>query len=515
MKPARNLPLPWHLFAGIALIIAVIFLTYGWVERHWLGHLDIEIIHTFHVLRGIGASVLVAAFLLIYFLRVKGKTTVAILGGTLSTLPVDEKAAVRERVLWFVRLRWVAVVSATIAAFISCRLTAILPKEKLWPLLMCILALGAANVFFTSSADRTQNPYRLLLLQVVVDLVLLTFLLHFSGGIENPVYLAYIFHIIIAGILLSPRHAVLLTVLATLLFSGMALAEAVDLIPHSFVALFPHGDADHPSHASHDPLFVVSRILSLVFVLAFTAFFTIQIREQLRQAERSILQAGKMAAIGELAGGVAHEINNPIGIMSGKLRLLVEGAAPKGLPENVVAELKKIDAEAMRIARLTQALLSFSRPAIGKRTRGDFNKIISLTTDLIRDRLKESHIALEWKAADHLTPVAANPDEMKQVILNLVDNAIDAMPNGGTLSLTTLSQGGDVRMIVRDTGTGIPEENLHRLFEPFFTTKPYGQGTGLGLAVIHGLVKSHGGTIRISSREGSGTLVEVSLPAAG
>ena len=149
------------------------------------------------------------------------------------------------------------------------------------------------------------------------------------------------------------------------------------------------------------------------------------------------------------------------------------------------------------------------------RTRGDFNKIISLTTDLIRDRLKESHIALEWKAADHLTPVAANPDEMKQVILNLVDNAIDAMPNGGTLSLTTLSQGGDVRMIVRDTGTGIPEENLHRLFEPFFTTKPYGQGTGLGLAVIHGLVKSHGGTIRISSREGSGTLVEVSLPAAG
>lgn len=236
------------------------------------------------------------------------------------------------------------------------------------------------------------------------------------------------------------------------------------------------------------------------------------ITERKRLTE-SLNQAAKLAALGELAGNVAHEVNNPIGIISGKARLLLSGG--HGLSEKVEGELKKIVDQSDRVGRLTRGLLDFCRPSYSPKQATNVHQPLLRALSFVESKAGRFGIAVERELLDGLPMVHANANELEQIFLNLFLNAIDAMADsGGTLTVCSALGGEDgvarVVFSVSDTGSGIDEDALPRIFEPFFTTKA-GKGTGLGLAICTGLAKSHGGELRVSSAD-EGSRFELALP---
>ncbi len=235
------------------------------------------------------------------------------------------------------------------------------------------------------------------------------------------------------------------------------------------------------------------------------------ITERKRLTE-SLNQAAKLAALGELAGNVAHEVNNPIGIISGKARLLLTGG--HGFSEKVEGEIKKIVEQSDRVGRLTRGLLDFCRPSYSPKQATNVHQPLLRALSFVESKANRRGIKVENLLADGLPTVHANANELEQIFLNLFLNAIDAMDEGGTLSVRSGLKDGDgperVIFSVSDTGGGIDEDALPRIFEPFFTTKA-GKGTGLGLAICSGLAKSHGGELRVTSTS-EGSRFDLALP---
>lgn len=231
--------------------------------------------------------------------------------------------------------------------------------------------------------------------------------------------------------------------------------------------------------------------------------------EDLRQTQAQLVQSAKLAAIGELAANVAHEINNPMTSILGYATLMLD----EGVDATTVTEyLKTIQSEALRIRETVRALLDFSRQRDFTMERVDVAQTVKDTLALVRRHAALSNIAIEEKYDPELPPVEVDVPQCKQVFLNLITNALDAMPHGGTLTVATVRDGEFVRVDFADTGAGIPEANLARIFDPFFTTKPAVKGTGLGLSVSLGIIQSHGGTIDVRSEVGRGSVFSVKLP---
>jgi len=241
--------------------------------------------------------------------------------------------------------------------------------------------------------------------------------------------------------------------------------------------------------------------------------------------EGALRQAQKMDAIGQLAGGVAHDFNNLLGIISGNVELLLLRGAELGA--DAVEALNQVLNAAKRGASLTRQLLIFSRKQVMQSQPVALNELIGNLTRMLKRTIRED-IRLECLYAENLPFVQADPGMLEQVLLNLVVNARDAMPQGGRLVIATerVSRNGEVvqtdpgaragefvGLTVSDTGTGIAREHLQRIFEPFFTTKEPGKGTGLGLANVYGIVKQHQGWVEVSSRPGLGATFKIFLPA--
>ncbi len=232
--------------------------------------------------------------------------------------------------------------------------------------------------------------------------------------------------------------------------------------------------------------------------------------------ERSLRQSEKLAALGTLAAGLAHEINNPIGIITSRIELMREDAGVQGLPKEARDDLEVLDTHARRVARITHGLLSFARRSPGEKVAVDVGRVVEDTMLLVAKQAQKEEIGLRVEVAPDLPPVLGDRTLLAQVLLNLVNNARDAVQAGGEIFVRAERdpvRAGWTRVIVRDTGVGIPEEHLGRLFEPFFTTKP--GGTGLGLAMSYGIVREHGGLIGVESRPGEGATFVLSLPGAG
>lgn len=262
----------------------------------------------------------------------------------------------------------------------------------------------------------------------------------------------------------------------------------------------------------------------------------LETESRLRQeAEATLRQSQKMEAVGQLSGGIAHDFNNLLTIIIGNLdtmrRALAEAANP-GTVAELRSKLTKPVESALKgansAAQLTQRLLAFSRRQALEPARVDLNRLVSDMMDILRRSLGED-VNLETVLGAGLWPTFVDPNQVENVLLNLALNAKAAMPKGGHLTIETancylddayverfgdIEAGQYVLLCVSDTGTGIRAEVLDRVFEPFFTTKPQGEGSGLGLAMVHGFVKQSGGHIRIYSEPGHGTTVKIYLPRA-
>jgi signal transduction histidine kinase len=238
--------------------------------------------------------------------------------------------------------------------------------------------------------------------------------------------------------------------------------------------------------------------------------------EQERAAlEQGARQAEKLAALGTLAAGLAHELNNPIGIICSRIEVMLLEAESSGLPEAIRTDLRVLHRNAQRVARIAQGLLSFSRQSPGPPAVVQLNDVVRETLLLTERQLTRGGVALTVDAAPALPPVRGDASALEQVLLNLVTNAAAAVQAGGEIRITTRrhpERPGWVQLIVADSGCGISADVLPRIFDPFFSTKP--SGTGLGLSVSDGIVREHGGAIDVDSAPGRGTRFTVTLPAA-
>ena len=231
---------------------------------------------------------------------------------------------------------------------------------------------------------------------------------------------------------------------------------------------------------------------------------------QLQETQGQLVQAEKMSALGQLAGGLAHEINNPLSGILGLTQLVLEKTPPDTQNHQ---DLKDIEKAVFRCKKIITSLLSFARQERTHMESVSVNEVIEETLTLCARQMELKRVRIERNFAEGLPQVSGDFQQLMQVFLNLLTNARDAMPEGGAIMVGTRRTGAWVEVSIKDSGAGIPEELLGRIFDPFFTTKPAGQGTGLGLSVCLGIINKHNGSISAHSAPEKGSAFTVRLPA--
>ncbi len=629
----------------LAGVLAAFFGAYQLLEQSFLEpHLEVGTLNLLHIIRGITASIIVVALVAIYMIR-QQRASWAESSGAVSVILLDRDERQRRHLLWFVQMRWIAAAVSLVLIVISVPLTHILPTEALPLLLAWWSVLVIANAMFSRWSRSGHALDRQVLAQVLVDLLVLTGLLNASGGIENPLYITFLFHVIIAGIILPKPKVVAVTVAATLFFTALALGEYLRVLPHFTIVLFPHEhlvEGPHApealQHASFNLVFVMGRLVPFVGVLFLTAYFTTLVIDRLKQSESELeraaarallegrrlesvidaaglglivvdpslnvqwvnqraaswlappalavgtavghvhegagclacltsaavasgstteterrgsapeaagrhfrhatspvrdadgnvaqvvhlvediterktleaeaLHAGKLSVLGQMAAGIAHEIGNPLSSLETRLHRMRRDPTPQFLEESLGVLQSQFD----RIGRIVRGVSHFARSRTDSWTACDLNKVVGEAVSLVKMDRRAVQITFRESLAMPIPPVRGVRDQIEQVVVNLLLNAVEAMPDGGTIQIATATEDHHVAVRIRDSGVGMDPSVQAKLFQPFFTTKP--SGTGLGLSICYSLVHAHGGTIEVSSFPGRGSCFTVNLPAS-
>jgi two-component system NtrC family sensor kinase len=270
-------------------------------------------------------------------------------------------------------------------------------------------------------------------------------------------------------------------------------------------------------------LFLFWAAIVALFTYFMSRRMTLRIEEEITQKEKmstQVVEAGRMASIGELAAGIAHEINNPVAIMveeAGWIQDLLSEENPT--TGNNLSEIERaatqIKTQGGRCKEITHKLLSFARKTDPTIKQLDLNELIQEMIALVDQKTRYASVQIETKLDPDLPSYWASATELQQVFLNLLNNSVDAMDSsGGNIYISTEYKEDQIIIAVADNGIGIAEVNLSRIFDPFYTTKPVGQGTGLGLSICYGIIKKLGGDIQVKSAKGKGTTFIITLPMA-
>jgi two-component system, NtrC family, sensor kinase len=270
-------------------------------------------------------------------------------------------------------------------------------------------------------------------------------------------------------------------------------------------------------------LLVVAFALILVFVatILITSHLIRRVERADRQRDlmhRDLIRSAKLASLGEMSSGLAHEINNPLAIISAEQTNLGDEIGELDLPptvrETLEEAIQRCKRQVERCGNITAKMLQFGRKTDTLLQATDVEPVLRDIGQLLERRARNSNVALVLRVAPRLPPAWLDANELEQILANLVNNAVDAMEHGGTVTISARKEGSHILLQVADTGSGILPEDLDRIFQPFFTTKPVGQGTGLGLAVVYGIVQGWGGTIQAESKLGEGTTMSIRIPLA-
>jgi len=241
-----------------------------------------------------------------------------------------------------------------------------------------------------------------------------------------------------------------------------------------------------------------------------------RVEAELQRQRETLYRAEKLAALGTLSAGIAHEMNNPLGIITSRIEVMLLDAEEQNLPPQVLEDLQVLHRATQRVARIAANLRSFARQAPREHTRVDLNTVVAETLLLVKKPLEVDGILLVTSLDPSLGAIVGDAGTLQQVLLNLVTNAREAMGGrGGEIRIETgivSERPGWVRVVVRDTGPGISPEELSKVFDPFYTTKK--TGTGLGLSVTYGIIQDHHGTVDVQSVPGKGTTFVLAFPAA-
>jgi len=294
-----------------------------------------------------------------------------------------------------------------------------------------------------------------------------------------------------------------------------------------WILIYQQDESDAFSDLTHAKQIALIIILTGGIVIVATAFLlSKRMVARIAQADlekelmnQQVIETGKLASLGELAAGIAHEINNPVAIMveeAGWVHDLLEDEKISSKENQAEFEraLAQIKTQGKRCREITQKLLSFARKTDTFIEDVRINDVIHDVIGFCAQRAKFSNVVINSNLQDNLPVIRLSHTEIQQVLLNLMNNALDSMEKrGGNITLTSCLEGDELVIGVTDTGPGIPGANLARIFDPFFTTKPVGKGTGLGLSICYGIIKKMGGEIDVRSVVGTGTTFHIRLPS--
>lgn len=412
-----------------------------------------------------------------------------------------------------VRLRWVAVGGISAVTAVSSWLGLI---DTGIPILVVVGVMAAYNLALGMAAGRVGTrasvARRLLVSQFGLDLIALTALLHFAGGIENPFVAYYVFLVMLGSLICSKREGYALAAGAFVLFAAMVLLEYAGWLQQHCLRILPD-----PQGLWKNETRLLGTLLALGSTLAVTVVFTSVVMERLRSSLKAQLalrekvgQQERLALIGEVVAGVFHELGTPLNAVRNSFRALRRD--PEGFLKR--GDIMQLMEEALdRMAVIGRRLLTLARVPEIEKQPVTVNAIVEQSLADLQHRMDSGGVSLECGLAAGLPPILADPIAVGEVVTNLVSNALDAVEGGGRVRVETSRGHGIVEIRVIDTGGGIPLSMRDRLFQPFHSTKPAGKGSGLGLAISKRLAEAHGGSIAIDSRDGEGTTVTVRLPA--
>ncbi|NQU63470.1 MAG: GHKL domain-containing protein, partial [SAR324 cluster bacterium] len=253
----------------------------------------------------------------------------------------------------------------------------------------------------------------------------------------------------------------------------------------------------------------LAALLITAFLMKALNIFDIETRNQLEQQIKRVAQSEKMASLGQLAAGIAHEINTPLTNASLGIQMLRSQFENQFKDLKIMKKLDAIERNMDRASTIAKELLRFSHTKETKLVPTDINQVIDSSLNLLQYNLND--VEIKWQPAE-LMKVSCDTLMLEQVFVNIVNNSIEAMPAGGDIVISSRQSLNDVCIEISDTGTGISEEYLSKVFDPFFSTKEIGKGTGLGLSICHGIIEQHHGSIELQGGVGKGTTVTIRLP---
>ena len=433
---------------------------------------------------------------------------------------VPEKAA--ERIRWFIRLRWLAA-AGTIAFPVAGRLLLGLElPTKAFAITAVAIALYNCVFLLLSRKEGLDDKWggRFATLQVATDIAVLTILMHLGGGIENPFISYYLFHTIIAAILLPWLAVVLQVALASACITGLAIAELADILVHRHVEGFLSLEL------YNDWKFVAVTLVVLITTLCVTAFLGASIAERLRERERKLALANaelrdQDRIKSQYVMRVAHDLAEPTGMITSCLKLITQGLTGP-IPESALDMVRRAETKSEYLGHLIKDLLSLSRIKSAKelpKADVELAEIISQVFEELQPHADSKNVTLRQDLPGELTPVYGNAEAIHELFGNLLTNAVKYTLVGGWVEVSASNSGSEVLVRVRDNGVGIPAEALPYVFEEFYRADNVRaeavEGTGLGLSIVSQILSAHNGRISVESEEGKGTTFSFALPVAG
>ena len=445
----------------------------------------------------------------------------------------------RDRVSWLIRLRWLAIAGVLATVVLVPHVVGVRLEQRPLYLTTAGLALYNVGLIVIKRWIPQITTGRMLVAfanaQITLDLIFLTALLHFAGGIENPFVVYYVFHVVIASILLSRAATYLQVGLAMALLAGVAGLEATGLLRHHHLEGLLISEQLHQS-----PQSVLAYLFAVGTMLSLTAFMATSITARLRARESEILRLSASLrqhaedlerayeALRQVEQGksdylhrVAHHLRSPLATVENLLAVIAEGRTGE-IPARSQEMLARARARVRNMLDLARDLLTLSRSReavmMVARRPVDIGALIAEVVGDYQGQAAEASVALDVSVEPDLLQVAGDPESLAELLDNLVSNAIKYTPAGGQVRVTAARQGDEVVLAVSDTGIGVPPEERERVFEEFYratNARETGkEGTGLGLSIVRAIVDAHQGRIEVESDPGRGSTFRALLPAS-
>lgn len=431
------------------------------------------------------------------------------------------------RLSWFIRLRWFAIF-ATAALGIAVK-KFLVPNIQIKSFLLALSILAILNIiyfFYNKTLERDKTPragykktYFFAKIQITLDLLILTLLFHFSGSVENPFVFFYIFHIVIASILLLRKDAFIQAIIAMFLFLAMVLSEYFGFIPHFHLfRLFP------ATFCLLTPEYIIVLSFALGATLFLTVFLATSITIRLRESEGALSQANKQLGImneqkSRYVMTVSHDIRASLGLIQSCLYVVLNGMAGS-VSDKAIDMLSRAGRRTKNLLAFVGDLLNLATIRAGgslKKEQVDIAELIKKVYNEVGATATQKNIKMEIGDLPDEHIVSADRISIEHIFENLVGNALKYTETNGTIGIDLKGKGDFIEITVWDSGIGIPKEEQKYLFQDFFRAKNAKkiEGTGLGLAIVKQLVEKHNGYIRIESQRGQGTKVIFTLPLSG